>query len=398
MGQINMSEIRLSETEIAAAVKVLRSGQLRQGKQCEAFEQEFAEKVGAKYAITCASGSAALHLAYMAFLKPGDEVLVPSFTFIATASMVAMTGATPVFCDIDPITFLIDLADAEQRVTSKTKAIAPVHLFGNVCDVHQIQTFARKHNLTVVWDAAQAHGATFKGNDVGSFGDFACYSFYPSKNMFVGEGGIVCTPDRKYAELLRYMRTHGQTGKYYHTMLGLNYRMTDVEAAIGLHQLMRLDEMLAVRRRNASVLNFAISAIPGIRPQQASPDTEHAWHQYCVVIDPAHFGWDRNEVAEWLKARGIMTGVHYPRGSHRQPVFEQLYGTTDLPHTDMLASNILALPVHHGLTEDQVVAIVEALEDCCSQAGNRRAAGRYNRALAASPHNFGSAERERGVR
>jgi perosamine synthetase len=373
MGQINMSEIRLSESEIAAAVDVLRSGQLRQGRQCEAFEEEFARKVGAEHAITCANGSAALHLAYMALLKPGDEVLVPSFTFIATASMVAMTGATPVFCDVDPTTFLIDLADAEQRITSKTRAIAPVHLFGNVCDVDQIQTFARKHNLSVVWDAAQAHGATYRERDVGSFGDFVCYSFYPSKNMFVGEGGIVCTPDPEYAELLRHMRTHGQTGKYYHTIMGLNYRMTDVEAAIGRHQLKRLDEMLAVRRRNASMLNFAISAIPGMRGQECSPYTEHAWHQYCVVIDPILFGCDRNEVAQWLKDRGIMTGVHYPRGSHRQPVFEKLYGTPNLTHTDMLADNILALPVHHGLTEDQVFEIIEALEGCYAHAGGRGA-------------------------
>lgn len=374
MRQINMSEISLSESEIAAAVRVLRSGQLRQGKQCETFEREFAEKVNAKFAVTCSSGSAALHLAYMAFLERGDEVLLPSFTFIATASMVAMTGATPVFCDVDPDTFLIDLADAERRVTSKTRAIAPVHLFGNVCDVEKIEAFAAKHELTIVWDAAQAHGGTFDGRDVGSFGDFVCYSFYPSKNMFVGEGGIVCTPHEQYAEKLRYMRTHGQTGKYYHTMMGLNYRMTDVEAAIGRHQLARLDEMLAIRRRNAGILDFAISTIPGIRSQEASTSTTHAWHQYCVVVDPKHFGCDRDQLAAGLKARGIMTGIHYPRGVHRQPVFEQMYGTPYLPNTDMLAKNILALPVHHGLTEDQIYDVADALEECCPGVGYLRAA------------------------
>jgi len=375
MSQIQMSEIRLSENEIAAAVRVLRSGQLRQGKQCGAFEQEFSEKVGAKYAVTCSSGSAALHLAYMTILKPGDEVLLPSFTFIATASMVAMAGATPVFCDIDPATFLIDLADAEARITPRTRAIAPVHLFGNVCDVTKIEAFAEKHDLTIVWDAAQAHGGTFHGRDVGSFGEFVCYSFYPSKNMFVGEGGIVCTPNGQHAETLRYMRTHGQTGKYYHTMMGLNYRMTDVEAAIGRHQLIRLDDMLEVRRRNAAILDFTISALPGIRTQEVTSNTMHAWHQYCVVVDPTHFGCDRDELARKLQARGIMTGVHYPRGVHRQPVFEQMYGTTYLPNTDMLAQNILALPVHHGLTEDQMYVVVEALEECQPAAVRYRSVG-----------------------
>ena len=182
-----MAEIKLTEEEIAAAVKVLRSGFLRQGQECDSFEQEFAQKVGAKYAVTSASGTAALHLAYMTFLQPGEEVLVPSFTFIATGSMVTMAGGKPVFCDVDSETFLIDLEDAEKKITDRTRAIAPVHLFGNVCDVGAIQALAKKHDLVVVWDAAQAHGARYKGRDVGAFSDFVCYSFYPSKNMFVGE-------------------------------------------------------------------------------------------------------------------------------------------------------------------------------------------------------------------
>lgn len=226
MKNIGMAEIRLTDNEIEAAVKVLKSGALRQGKECKAFEQAFAEKVGAGYAVTNANGSAALHLAYMTFLAPGDEVLVPSFTFIATASMVTAAGGKPVFCDVDRETFLIDLADAARKLTEKTKAIAPVHLFGNPCDIDAVQAFAKQHDLTIVWDAAQAHGAQYKNQDIGSVGDFVCYSFYPSKNMFVGEGGMVCTNNADYAEKLRFLRTHGQTGKYYHTLLGLNYRMT----------------------------------------------------------------------------------------------------------------------------------------------------------------------------
>lgn len=363
---IGMAEIKLSEQEIAAAVRILRSGALRQGKECDAFEREFADKVGAKYAVSSANGSAALHLVYLSLLSPGDEVLVPSFTFIATGSMVTMAGGKSVFCDIDPGTFLIDLEDAESKITPRTRAISPVHLFGNACDVEATQDFAKKYGLFVVWDAAQAHGATFKGQDVGAFGDFVCYSFYPSKNMFVGEGGITCTDNPEYEHKMRYLRTHGQTGKYYHTMLGYNYRMTDVEAAIGREQLKRLDGMLAIRRRNASLLAEGIANLEGIHTQQVTHNSVHAWHQYCVVIDPGTFGCDRNTLAQRLKEQGIATGVHYPRGLHQQPIFEDLYGKSQLPNTEYLAEHILALPVHHGLSEDEIYRIIEAIRNNCA--------------------------------
>jgi perosamine synthetase len=358
---IAMAEIKLTEEEIAAAVKVLRSGLLRQGKECHAFEQEFAQKVGAKYAVASANGTAALHLAYMTFLQPGEEVLVPSFTFVATGSMVAMVGGKPVFCDVDPKTFLIDLEDAEKKVTARTRAIAPVHLFGNVCDVGAIQTFAKKYDLVVVWDAAQAHGATFKDQGVGSFADFVCYSFYPSKNMFVGEGGITCTHSEDYEYQMRFLRTHGQTGKYVHTMLGLNYRMTDVEAAIGREQLKRFDEMLELRRKNAAILNQGLKVISGIKPQKVTPKSEHAWHQYCIIVDQEKFGLTRDQLAESLQERGVASGVHYPRGLHQQPIFRELYGKCQLPNTEYLAEHILALPVHHGLRDEQVDRIVESV-------------------------------------
>lgn len=363
MHNVTMAEIRLSEAEIEAAVRVLRSGALRQGKECAAFEEEFAEKVGAKYAVTCANGSAALHLAYMAFLQPGDEVLVPSFTFIATASMVSLAGGRPVFCDVDLETFLIDLEDAENKITPRTRAIAPVHLFGNPCDVDAVDAFAKKYGLTIVWDAAQAHGATFKDKDIGSFDDLVCYSFYPTKNMFVGEGGMICTNNPDFENKLRYMRTHGQTGKYYHTLMGLNYRMTDVEAAIGREQLKRLDQMLAVRRRNAEILSRGLVGIDGIRPQRVTPKGQHSWHQYCCVVKKEKFGCSRDELADRLKEKGIASGVHYPRGLHQQPVFEEMYGKVALPHTEYLAENILALPVHHGLSRADVERIVEAVHE-----------------------------------
>ena len=358
---IGMAEIKLTEQEIQAAVDVLRSGALRQGKQCESFENEFAAKTGAKHAVTCANGSASLHLAYMAFLKPGQEVICPSFTFIATASMVTAAGGRPVLCDIDPETFLLDLDMAESLITDKTAALSPVHLFGNTPDMDAVRALADKHGLKIVWDAAQAHGAEFKSKDVGSFADFVSYSFYPSKNMFVGEGGMICTNSDEMDTELRGLRTHGQTGKYYHTMLGLNYRMTDVEAAIGREQLKRLDDMLAIRRRNADILNKGLAAVDGITPQKITDGCTHAWHQYCVVVDPEAYGMDRDALSAALKENEIASGVHYPRGLHQQPILQELYGKIELPKTEKLAEQILALPVHHGLSEAEANKVVEVI-------------------------------------
>lgn len=358
---LQMAEIVLSEEEIEAAVTVLRSGALRQGKQCDAFEAEFAAYVGARHAVTSANGSAALHLAYMAFLKPGDEVLVPAFTFIATGSMVTAAGGRPIFCDVDPETFLLDLTDAERRISPRTVAISPVHLFGNPCAIDAVQAFAARHNLKIVWDAAQAHGARDQGRDVGGFGDFVAYSFYPSKNMFIGEGGMTCTDNPDFEHRMRYMRSHGQTGKYLHTMPGLNYRLTDVAAAIGREQLHRLGAMLAARRRNAAILNKGLAGIRGIEPQHLTPGGEHAWHQYCVLVDPAAFGMDRDGLAAELQKENIATGVHYPRGLHQQPIFQEFYGYYPLPVTERLAQQILALPVHHGLEAEDMERIVRVI-------------------------------------
>lgn len=360
--KLAMADTTLTEEEIKAAVAVMRSGALRQGAECDAFEDEFAALVGARHAVSSANGSAALHLAYMAFLQPGDEVLVPAFTFIATGSMVTAAGGRPIFCDIHPDTFLIDLDDAERKITPRTRAISPVHLFGNPCDLDAVQAFAERHRLKILWDAAQAHGAKWRGRDIGSASDFVAYSFYPTKNLFVGEGGMTCTDDAEHAHRMRFLRSHGQTGKYLHTMLGLNYRMTDVEAAIGRRQLHRLDAMLMARRRNGEILRRGLSSISGLYPQQIIPGGEHAWHQFCFRVEPEEFGLDRDQLAQKLAAAGIASGVHYPRGLHQQPVFRELYeDLLPLPFTEALAEKILAVPVHHGLPEDGAERTVDAI-------------------------------------
>jgi perosamine synthetase len=360
---ISIANTLLQDKEIEAAVQVMRSGALRQGKICEEFEKEFSAHVGSKHAVTCSSGTAALHLAYMACLEEGDEVLVPSLTFIATGSMVTMARGKPIFCDIDPETLVIDLEDAERKIHDGTRAIAPVHIFGNACNIDKIRDFAQKYNLYIIWDAAQAHGAKYNGQDIGGLDDFVCYSFYPSKNMFTGEGGMVTLNNDSWKEKIRFLRTHGQTGKYYHTMLGLNYRMTDVEAAIGLEQLKRLDDMVARRRSNAACLTEGLSKIPGLTPQKITSNSEHAYHQYCALVDKEQFGMDRDELATALKKRGIATGVHYPRGLHQQPIFEELYHQTELPICERICNEILALPVHHGLGASQMEYILDTLKE-----------------------------------
>lgn len=359
---INIADTRLSEEEIAAATEVLRSGMLRQGPKCDAFEQAFAEYVGAKHAIACANGTAALHMAWMDLLQPGDEVLVPSFTFFATASTVAVCGAVPVFCDVDPETFLLDLEDAKTRITERTVAVCPVHLYGNPVDAQAMESFAQRHSLTVVWDAAQAHGSKLNGKGVGALGPYSAYSFYPTKNLYVGEGGMVCTDDAERARRLRLLRDHGTTARYEHSLLGLNYRMTDIAGAIGLQQLKRLDAMLAIRRRNAAVLVEGLSKVAGLRLQRHTPGSEHAWHQFCLVVEPSEFGMDRDALAAHLKTQQITTGIHYPRGLHRQPVFVERYGEQSLEQTDYLGDHILALPVHHGMDEADAQRVVDAIK------------------------------------
>ena len=363
MKQISMVEIRLTDEEIEAATAVLRSGALRQGKECEGFEKEFAQKTGAKFGVTSASGTAALHLTYMALLNQGDEVLVPSFTFFATASSVLVAGGTPVFCDMSPGTLTIDLEDAERKITERTKAISPVHIFGNPCDISAIQALAKKHGLRIVWDAAQAHGAAYDGQDVGGFDDFVCYSFYPSKNMFVGEGGMTLTNDPDMHERLQYLRSHGETGKYVHTMLGLNYRMTDVEASIGRKQLQRLDAMLEIRRRNAAGLTAGFQSLKGISPQVVQENGLHAYHQYSIIVKEDKFGISRDALSEKLREAGIMNGVVYPVGLHTQPIFEERVGKMELPETEAVIKEILCIPVHHGLSEEDVARIVETIQN-----------------------------------
>jgi len=365
---IPIAKVHLTAEEIEAVARVLTSGRLIQGEIVERFERSFAAYVGARYAIATSSGSAALHLAYLALIRPGDEVLVPAFTHIATASMVSLAGGVPVFCDVDPRTFTLTPEEVKRRLTPRTKVIAPVHLFGNACDIEGITQVARDYGLKIVWDAAQAHGTRYRGRDVGSFDDVVCYSFYPTKNMTTGEGGMITTNDPALYEKCRLLRSHGQTQKYYHIALGLNYRMTEMAAAIGLEQLKKLDQFVRARRRNAEILTTGLSEISGVIPPFIPKDVEHSFHQYCILLDLEQFTCTRDQFVQALRQEGVEAAVHYPRPLHRQPVFADSKIT--LPVSEDLSKKILSLPVHPFLSGEDLTAIVQAV---------KRVAGRMRR-------------------
>jgi len=356
--QIPIADVELSDDEIAAAVDVLESGQLVQGEQVSQFESSFADAVGADHAIAVSSGTAALHVAYLATVPEGASVLVPALSHIATASMVSFANATPLFCDVDSETYTLDLDSAHRRITDDTAAIAPVHLFGNVCDIDTIQSFADEHDLTVIWDAAQALGSTYDGHDVGSFDDIVSYSFYPTKNMTTTEGGMLTTDDQNLAAVCRKLRAHWQTEKYYHPDLGLNYRMTDVEGAIGRKQLEKLDSSVAARQDNARYLTDRLRPVDGVKPPSVQSTATHSYHQYTISIDLAVLDCTRAQFRESLADCGVDTAVHYPRALHEQPAFDT---TVTLPTAERLCDRVCSLPVYPSLTTTELDRIASAV-------------------------------------
>lgn len=360
---LTVAAVEVTDAEIERVVAVLRSGNLRQGTVCLEFEDGFAASVGASHAVAVSSGTAALHLSWLALLAPGDEVLVPAFSFFATASSVLMAGGKPVFCDVDPRGGGIDVADAQMRVGPKTRAIAPVHLYGGVCDVDGVRQLAEEHGLTIVWDAAQAHGARFRGKDVGGLDDAACYSFYATKTMTTGEGGMITTNNDDLATRLRLLRSHGEAKRYVHTQLGYNYRLTDIQAAIGLGQLQRLAENIRARRHNAALLNKWLADLPGVSTPYERGSSEHAYHQYTIQVDPTVTGISRDDLAQVLLESGIETAVHYPWPLHRQPVFSEAGSAKSLPVSERLAESVLSLPVHPKLSPKDLERIASTLRN-----------------------------------
>jgi perosamine synthetase len=370
--------VQLDEREIRAVEEVLRSGRLRAGRVVEDFEARFARSVGAPFAVAVNSGTAALFLAYRALLKPGDEIIVPDFTFVATASMAAAVGARPVFADVDPVTCTLDPADIEKRITRRTRALAPVHLYGHPARVDRLTHLARKHHLRIIWDAAQAHGAQYRGRDVGSLPDVVCYSFYPSKNMTTAEGGMITTSDERLAAEFRLARSHGEESRYHHTRLGFNFRLTDVLAALGREQLRKLPQALRRRRRNAAILARGLSGIPGLVLPHTAPGVQHAFNLFTVRVNARVLGVSRDELQKVLAEQGIETAVHYPRALHQQPIFRGFGTDCDFPVSAELAKTVLSIPVHPALSDEDLHRVITSVRKIVRQAF-RRAATRYRR-------------------
>jgi len=343
----------IGEDEKQAVLRVLESGQLAQGRLVREFEEAFAQWLGVRQAVAVSSGTAALMLALQAHgIGPGDEVITTPFSFIATANAVLYVGARPVFADVRSDDFNIDPAQVEARMTPRTKAILPVHLYGHPAPMAEIMSIAQRHDLLVVEDAAQAHGAQLNSRKVGTFAT-ACFSFYPTKNMTTGEGGMVTTDDSQIAELLRKLRDQGQAALYHHELLAYNWRMTEIAAAMGRAQFRRLDELNERRRRNAEYLSQRRKGV--ITPVERE-GYRHVYHQYTVRVPQR-----RDALLEHLRERGIGTRIYYPTPIHQQPVYRKLGYEDDLPIAQRLAAEVLSLPVHPSLTADELERIVESV-------------------------------------
>ncbi|MGL6299023.1 MAG: DegT/DnrJ/EryC1/StrS family aminotransferase [Methanobacteriaceae archaeon] len=349
----------IEEDEIEEVVKVMRTGFIAQGPKVAEFEAKFAEYVGAKYGIATNSGTAALHVALLAGgIGEGDEVITSPFTFAATGNSILYTGAKPVFVDIGPITYNIDPSKIEKAITDKTKAIMPVHLYGQACNTDEINKIAKKHNLLVIEDAAQAHGSSFNGKNVGNLGDMACFSFYPTKNMTTAEGGIITTNDEDLAEKCRVFKAHGEVERYKHAVLGYNFRMTDMGAAIGVAQLKKIDKFNKARQSNAEYLSEKIKDIDGIRAPVIGEGASHVFHQYTIFVENGK----RDELVKFLNDNDIGTGIHYPIPIYKQELYEKLGCSGDCPIAEEAAKSVISLPIHPRISKSDLNTIAEVLK------------------------------------
>jgi len=348
---------QIGEEEVEAVVKVLKSGILTHGlgagPMVTKFEKEFANFVRTKHAIAVNSGTGALHSTLVASgIGRGDEIILPSFTFVATAEVIVFIGAKPVFADIEPETYNISPAKIEKAITRKTKAIMPVDLYGLPADMQPIRDIAAKYGLLVIEDAAQAHGAAYKGKPPGAFADAACWSFYASKNMTTGEGGMITTNNDEIAETIRVIRSHGEKEKYKSTMLGHNYHMPEMSAAIGCVQLEKLPRFVAKRRENAKRLTEKLKKPKKLQLPQEPNGCEHSWYLYTARLKNAK-GKEREKIVDDLKRNGIDAFVCYRYPIHLMPYYSD-FGKYELPETEKAANEVFSLPVHPGVTAEQI--------------------------------------------
>ncbi|MBN9332095.1 DegT/DnrJ/EryC1/StrS aminotransferase family protein [Devosia sp.] len=339
----------------AAALKVLRSGRYVLGEEVAALETEFAEYCGTSHAIAVNTGTSALHLSLIAAgVGPGDEVITTPFTFVATAAAIRYIGARPVFVDIDPVTFTIDPSKIEAAITPRTKAIVPVHLYGQMADMDAIILMAARHGLAVIEDACQAHGATYQGQRAGSLGLSGCFSFYPGKNLGAcGEGGMIVTNDDEQAHKMRMLRDWGQDRRYHHVLEGYNYRMDAIQGALLRVKLRHLEDWTEARRARARLYTQQLAGAPVEVPREAR-GRRHVWHVFAIRSR------DRDQLQKYLLAEGVETGLHYPVPVHLQPSYSDLgHGPGDFPEAEAAANSVLSLPLYPELSLRDVEIVSE---------------------------------------
>ncbi len=360
---VALSKMYMDDQIQKVVLNVLNSGRYINGQNIKSFEEGFADLCSTKYAVGVNSGTSAILLSLMALgIGEGDEVIVPSHTFIATASPAKFLGATLVYADIDPETYTIAPAEVQGRITRKTKAIIPVHLYGHPCDMDPINELASANNVYVIEDACQAHDATYKGRKTGSLSNIACFSFFPSKNMTVlGDGGMITTNDSELAQKVGMMRDHGRTQKYVHEMFGLNCRLSEIHAAIGREQLKHLAEWTERRRAVAARYDVLFRDSAVIIPVEREW-ARHVYYMYVIRVK------QRDNLASYLKSKGIETGIHYPVPVHRQPY---LMSDVHLPITEKYVDEILSLPMHPQLSDEQVDYVASEVRNFMEDVGCR---------------------------
>jgi len=364
---IRINQPIIGKEEIDGVTEVLKSGILTEksgmGPRVLDFEKEFARYVGARQAVAVTSGTAALHASLLvAGVKQGDEVVVPSFTFHSTAEVVLLCGAQPVFADIDPESYTVTADTIEGVLTTNTKVIMPVHLYGLPADLDPIRKLARDRGITLIEDAAQAHGAEYNGSKIGSIGDMTCFSFYAGKNMTTGEGGMVTTNDDDYSDKLRMIRTHGEQRPYWPISIGNNYRMNEILAAIGLAQLKKLPSFLERRRKNAQFLSERLGVLGKVIAPKEPEGRKHAWYVYTLRLRGANAG-KRNKAIEKLRSKNIEAAVYYESPLHMLPLYREFSTTRrPLPETEKACRQVFSVPVHPKLDDSDLGYIFETLK------------------------------------
>lgn len=380
--EIPFHRAALGEDEIAAVADVIRSGCLTTGPKTLEFEERFASYVGTRHAIAVSSGTAALHLALEAAgVKPGDEVLIPAITFTATGEVVKYLGARPVLVDVDPNTMNIDVLDAAAKLTPRTRAIIPVHIAGQPCDMDGIRELARVHHFRVIEDAAHALPSKYAGQMIGSVSEFTAFSFYATKTLTTGEGGMITTDNQAHAKRMKLMRLHGiagdagrpqgKNGAWYYEVIeaGYKYNLTDLQSALGLVQLGKCNAMRAARAQIAERYNEAFTKIPALDPPGVAPGRESSWHLYILRLNLERLAIDRNAFVNELFERGVGTSVHFiPLNLH--PFYQRTYGYRpgDCPVAEAEFERCLSLPIYPGMTDSAVEQVIESVVEVCDAA------------------------------